>query len=119
MIKADLAKVIHEKLGFSAEKSAEVVDQFFAILTESLESGEKIKISGFGIFDVRTKKPRIGRNPKTGEPVTISGRTVVAFKPSAILRKALNHKRESEDEGPSQVEAGLREVPMTPAAQFS
>ena len=98
MTKADIVKVIGEKIGFPAEKSTEIVDQLFATLKETLESGENIKISGFGNFNVRTKLPRKGRNPKTGEELMISGRTVVTFKPSALLRKALNENHGSEDE---------------------
>jgi integration host factor subunit alpha len=59
-------------------------------MKETLEKGEKIKISGFGNFIVREKKPRKGRNPKTGLELTISARRVLTFKPSRLLRKAVN-----------------------------
>ena len=75
MTKADIVRIIGEKIGITAEKSTEIVDQLFATLKESLESGENIKISGFGNFNVRTKLPRKGRNPKTGEELMISGRS--------------------------------------------
>jgi len=90
MTKADIFKIIRERIGFGIKESTEIVDQVFNILKETLEGGEKIKISGFGNFVVRQKRPRKGRNPKTGEEMVISERRVVTFKPSHILRKALN-----------------------------
>ncbi len=87
MVKADLIQIVGETLGMSLEKSGEIVDQVFEIMKETLERGEKIKISGFGIFNVRVKQPRTGRNPKTGEEIAISGRTVVTFKPSPVFRE--------------------------------
>jgi integration host factor subunit alpha len=90
MTKADVVKIICEKMGFGLKESTEIVDQVFEILKETLESGEKIKISGFGNFVVRQKRPRKGRNPQTGGEIVISGRKVVTFKPNNVLRKALN-----------------------------
>jgi len=90
MTKADMVKIICEKMGWALKESTEIVEQVFDIMKETLEGGEKIKISGFGNFVVRQKRPRKGRNPKTGEEVVISGRKVVTFKPSNVLRKALN-----------------------------
>lgn len=90
MTKADMVKIICEKMGWALKESTEIVEQVFDIMKETLEGGEKIKISGFGNLVVRQKRPRKGRNPKTGEEVVISGRKVVTFKPSNVLRKALN-----------------------------
>ena len=90
MTKADLIKAICEKMDWALRESTEIVEQVFDILKETLEGGEKIKIHGFGNFVVRRKRPRKGRNPQTGEEVTISGRRVVTFKPSIVLRKTLN-----------------------------
>jgi integration host factor subunit alpha len=90
MTKADMVKIICEKMGWALKESTEIVEPVFDIMKETLEGGEKIKISGFGNFVVRQKRPRKGRNPKTGEEVIISGRKVVTFKPSNVLRKALN-----------------------------
>jgi len=90
MTKADMVKIICEKMGWALKESTEIVEPVFDIMKETLEGGEKIKISGFGNFVVRQKRPRKGRNPKTGEEVVISGRKVVTFKPSNVLRKALN-----------------------------
>ncbi len=90
MIKADLVDIISEKVGFTSKECIEIIDQLFDILKETLENGEKIKISGFGNFVVRQKRSRKGRNPQTGEELVISGRRVVTFKPSNVLRKGLN-----------------------------
>ena len=103
MTKADMVKIICEKMDFASKESTEIVDQVFGILKESLEGGEKIKISGFGNFVVRQKRPRKGRNPQTGEEMVISGRRIVSFKPSNVLRKALNQEvLSSEPSGSSQ-----------------
>jgi integration host factor subunit alpha len=88
----ELAKEVSDKTGFPGQVSADLVDQLFEILEEALENGERIKISGFGNFVVRQKRPRRGRNPQTGEELLISGRKVVTFKPSKVLRKALNQE---------------------------
>jgi integration host factor subunit alpha len=90
MTKADLVETIYEKIGFSRKESAEIVDLVFDLMKETLESGEKIKISGFGNFLVRQKRSRKGRNPQTGKEIQISARRVLTFKPSQVLRKALN-----------------------------
>ncbi|MBI5968752.1 MAG: integration host factor subunit alpha [Deltaproteobacteria bacterium] len=90
MTKADIVETIYEKIGFSRKESAEIVDLVFDLMKENLESGDKIKISGFGNFVVREKRSRKGRNPQTGEEIQISARRVLTFKPSQVLRKALN-----------------------------
>jgi integration host factor subunit alpha len=88
----ELANAVSEKTGFSAQESADVMERLFEILTETLERGERAKISGFGNFVVRQKRPRRGRNPQTGGEIVISGRKVVTFKPGNVLRKALNQE---------------------------
>ena len=90
MTKAELVSIVCGKCSFSRQESFQIVDQVFQILKETLEREEKVKISGFGNFVTREKRPRRGRNPQTGEQVIISGRRVLTFKPSAILRKAVN-----------------------------
>ena len=90
MTKAELVSIVCGKCSFPRQESAKIVDQIFQILKETLETGEKVKISGFGNFVTREKRPRKGRNPQTGEAVTISGRRVLTFRPSAILRKVVN-----------------------------
>lgn len=90
MTKADIVETIYGKVGFSRKESAEIVDLVFDLMKETLENGEKIKISGFGNFIVREKRSRKGRNPQTGAEIQISARRVLTFKPSQVLRKALN-----------------------------
>ena len=96
MTKADLIRIICEKMDWALRESTEIVEQVFDILKETLEGGEKIKISGFGNFVVRQKRPRKGRNPQTGEEMVLSGRRVVTFKPSLVQRRAVNKTEESE-----------------------
>ena len=93
MTKADIVEAIYEKVGFSKKEAAELVELVFETIKETLETGEKIKISGFGNFVVRRKQPRIGRNPQTGEEITITDRRVLTFKPSAVLKEALNQPK--------------------------
>lgn len=90
MTKAEIVEKIYEVVGFSKRESAEIVDSVFDIMKETLGEGEKIKISGFGNFVVRSKRERIGRNPHTREAITITARKVVTFKASQILKKAVN-----------------------------
>ena len=90
MTKADIVERIYEKVGFSKKEATDVVEAIFEIIKGHLEQGEKIKISGFGNFVLNTKRPRKGRNPQTGEEIVISGRRVLSFKPSPVLKKAIN-----------------------------
>ena len=91
MTKADIIESVYEKVGgFSKKEAAEIVETVFNVVKETLERGEKIKISGFGNFVVRDKKARIGRNPQTGEEITIAARRVLNFKPSQVLKNVLN-----------------------------
>ena len=89
MTKAEIVNVIHEKVGGSKRECADIVEQLFEIMKETLERGEKIKVSGFGNFVVRQKRARIGRNPHTGEAIEISARKVLTFKASQILKDAI------------------------------
>ena len=93
MTKADIVEAIYEKVGFSKKEAADLVEMVFETIKETLEAGEKIKISGFGNFVVRKKQPRVGRNPQTGEEITITDRRVLTFKPSAVLKESLNTSR--------------------------
>jgi integration host factor subunit alpha len=90
MTKADLVESIYEKIGFSKKESSDIVEMIFDTMKDTLEKGEKIKISGFGNFVVRAKRPRMGRNPQTGEEIEISARRVLTFRPSQVLKQALN-----------------------------
>lgn len=90
MTKAEIAEKIQTTSGLSKKDSAAMMESVFAILKESLEAGETIKISGFGSFVVNQKNARRGRNPQTGEAITIEARKVLTFKPSNLLRDAIN-----------------------------
>ncbi len=90
MTKADIVERIYEKVGFSKKEATDVVESIFEIIKGHLEKGEKVKISGFGNFVINEKRPRKGRNPQTGEEIIISGRSVLSFKPSPVLKKAIN-----------------------------
>ena len=90
MTKADMVELVYERIGVSKREAASVVESIFDIIKESLERGENVKISGFGSFNLREKKPRRGRNPQTGEEITISARRVLSFKSSNVLRDQLN-----------------------------
>ena len=91
MTKADIIEAVYEKVGgVSKKEAADIVEIIFNTIKTTLEGGEKIKISGFGNFLVREKKARIGRNPQTGQEITISARRVLTFKPSQVLKHALN-----------------------------
>ena len=90
MTKADIVERIYEKVGFSKKEATDVVESIFEIIKLHLERGEKVKISGFGNFVVNAKHSRKGRNPQTGQEIIISGRRVLTFKPSPVLKKAIN-----------------------------
>jgi len=90
MTKADIVEKIHTTIGLSKKDSTVMMESVFAIMKESLEAGETIKISGFGSFVVNQKEARRGRNPQTGEAITIEARKVLTFKPSNLLRDAVN-----------------------------
>jgi integration host factor subunit alpha len=89
--KSDIVESVYQKLGgFSKKEAAELVDLVFGAIKDTLEQGERVKVSGFGNFVVREKRPRVGRNPQTGTEITITARRVLTFKPSPVLRDALN-----------------------------
>lgn len=90
MTKADLTDAIYEKIGLSKRESAHMVDMVFETMKEALAEGDNLKISGFGSFVVREKEPRIGRNPQTGDAITIAKRRVVTFRPSSVLKESMN-----------------------------
>ena len=87
----DLAQAIHEKMGFSKRSAGDLVDEFFFCLKHALLNEENVKIVQFGTFKVRRKEPRVGRNPRTGETMEISRRSMVSFKPSKALRGKVNN----------------------------
>jgi integration host factor subunit alpha len=92
MTKSDMVEKIYDKVGFSKKESAELVEMVFDIIKSTLETGEKIKIAGFGNFVVKEKADRRGRNPQTGEEIVISARKILTFKPSQVLKASINTK---------------------------
>lgn len=86
LTKAELADALFDELGLNKREAKEFVDLFFEEIRERLESGEEVKLSGFGNFELRSKNQRPGRNPKTGEEIPISARRVVTFRPGQKLR---------------------------------
>lgn len=114
MTKAEIVDSVYERIGgFSKKQAAELVETIFDTMKEVLATGDgKIKISGFGNFVVKEKKERIGRNPRTGAPNTISARRVLTFRPSGVLKSVLNpHKTadtlETENEESSGFSSGI------------
>lgn len=90
LTKADIAQTLSDTFGFNKRESKEIVEQFYDQISEVLVSGEQIKLSGFGNFELRDKSSRPGRNPRTGEDVPISARRVVTFKPGQKLRAQID-----------------------------
>ncbi len=87
LTRKDIAKHLSDTIGLSVLDTDNFVKDIFDIISQSLANGEDVKISDFGSFELRHKKARVGRNPKTKEEVTISERTVVSFRPSEKLKK--------------------------------
>ncbi len=86
LTKADMAESLFNEMGLNKKEARELVDLFFEELEACLAAGEQIKLSGFGNFDLRDKKERPGRNPRTGEKVLITARRVVTFSPGNKLK---------------------------------
>lgn len=86
LTKAELAEKLFEELGLNKREAKELVELFFEEIRVALESGNQVKLSGFGNFDLRDKNQRPGRNPKTGEEIPISARRVVTFRPGQKLK---------------------------------
>ena len=86
LTKAEMAEHLFEELGLNKREAKDMVEMFFEEIRQSLENGRQVKLSGFGNFDLREKKQRPGRNPKTGEEIPISARRVVTFRPGQKLK---------------------------------
>jgi integration host factor subunit alpha len=86
LTKAELAEKLYEELGLNKREAKEIVEIFFEEIRAALEGGRQVKLSGFGNFDLRNKKQRPGRNPKTGEEIPITARRVVTFRPGQKLK---------------------------------
>ena len=87
LTKAEMAERLFDEVGLNKREAKEFVDAFFDSLRQALQGGRQVKLSGFGNFDLRRKKERPGRNPKTDEAIPISARTVVTFRPGQKLKE--------------------------------
>ena len=94
LTKKDLINSVYMQIGFSKSISENLIDDFLASITENLKNEKQLKLSKFGTFSIRSKKSRIGRNPKTKEEKTISSRDVVLFKASKEFKDLVNLKND-------------------------
>ena len=89
LTKAQLSELLFEQIGLNKRESKDMVDAFFELVSHSLVEGDDVKITGFGNFQIRTKSPRPGRNPRTGEAIPIAARRVVTFHASQKLKEQI------------------------------
>ncbi len=92
LTKAQLAELLFEQIGLNKRESKDMIDAFFDLVSESLVDGRDVKISAFGNFQIRTKAPRPGRNPRTGESIPIQARRVVTFHASHKLKDQIQNE---------------------------
>jgi len=90
LTRADLAEAVFQKVGLPRNESAEIVELVLREIVTSLERGDTVKLSSFGSFGIRDKGERIGRNPKTGQEVPITPRSVLVFRASNIMKQRIN-----------------------------
>ncbi|MBD3833766.1 MAG: integration host factor subunit alpha [Brevundimonas sp.] len=90
LTRADLCDAVHDEVGLSRQECSGLVERTLELVVESLERGETVKLSGFGVFQVREKRARMGRNPKTGEPAAINPRRVISFRASQIMKSRVH-----------------------------
>ena len=88
--RSDLADAVFRRIGLSRLESAQLVETVIEEISEAIARGENVKLSSFGTFIQRSKRERIGRNPKTGVEATITSRKVLVFKASHIMRARIN-----------------------------
>ena len=97
LTKREIVNSIYMQIGYSKKIAENLLDDFFDIIFQSLKKNEKVKIENFGTFEVRLKKSRIGRNPKTKENKIVSARKVILFKASKELKKKINENYEAKN----------------------
>jgi integration host factor subunit alpha len=90
LTKINLVERICDEVGLTKKESMTIVDSLFEIMKDELSIGKQVMISGFGKWTVKSKRARLGRNPKTGEKITIDARKVVIFKESNVVRGSVN-----------------------------
>jgi integration host factor subunit alpha len=84
--RADLTDALHTSIGLARQDCAQIVERTLDLIAEAMEQGQSVKLSGFGVFQVRAKRERMGRNPKTGAPAAIAPRRVIGFRASQVLK---------------------------------
>ena len=94
LTKKDLVNTVYMQIGFSKQISENLIEEFFSLIVLTLKEKKSVKITKFGTFSIRSKKSRIGRNPKTKESKVISERDVVLFKPSKEFKEFINQKKD-------------------------
>ena len=90
LTRADLTDALHEEVGLTRQDCAGLVERTLDLLAEAMRRGESVKLSGFGVFQVRAKRERMGRNPKTGAPATIAPRRVIGFHASQVIKARID-----------------------------
>ena len=86
LTRADLTESVHQEIGLTRQDCAGLVERTLDLIADALERGETVKLSGFGVFQVRDKRARMGRNPKTGKPAAIDPRRVISFRASQVMK---------------------------------
>ena len=98
LTKNDIIDALYSELGFPKKEGAKIVESLFEIIKEELTGGNDIMISGVGKWSVKSKRERIGRNPRTGEAMPIKARKVITFKCSNILREEINNDKHKKND---------------------
>jgi len=97
--KKDLTDNLVDQIGLTHRESKSLVESFFNQIRTTLAAGEEVKLSGFGNFTLLNKKPRPGRNPRTGEAIPVTARRVVTFRASKGIRKTANDLAAEDEQG--------------------
>ena len=90
LTRADLCEAVHEDVGLSRQECSTMVERTLELSVEALQRGETVKLSGFGVFQVRDKRARMGRNPKPGEPAAINPRRVISVRAAQIMKSKVH-----------------------------
>ena len=90
LTRADLCEAVHDEVGLTRQDCAGLVERTLELIAEALQHGQTVKLSGFGVFQVRAKRAREGRNPKTGEPAAIEPRRVIGFRASQVMKARID-----------------------------
>jgi integration host factor subunit alpha len=98
LTKADLADAIYAEVDIDKQQSADIVEDYIELIKEALDKDAKVMLSGFGCYEVKSKPARRGRNPQTRETIMLRARRIVKFKPSQLLRRAINGEIISDEE---------------------